>query len=50
MTDQPGIIKGGAVYRCKVDSPQQACEVVPFDIKGKTWPVAETYIHCIAVC
>ncbi|CAG2235889.1 ITGA8 [Mytilus edulis] len=29
---QPGIIRGGAVYRCSVDT--QSCRVIPFDRQG----------------
>ncbi|KAG1657427.1 Integrin alpha-PS2 [Nymphon striatum] len=32
-TDQPGVIRGGAVYRCAPDTPN-ACQVIPFDTEG----------------
>lgn len=30
---QPGIIKGGAVYRCSIED--QRCQIIPFDLQGK---------------
>ena len=33
-TRQPGVTRGGAVYRCPVDSGSY-CQVIPFDTKGK---------------
>lgn len=30
---QPGIIKGGAVYRCSIED--QRCQIIPFDLRGK---------------
>ena len=31
---QPGIHKGGAVYKCAPDAPGR-CDLIPFDTKGK---------------
>ncbi|KAK3108854.1 hypothetical protein FSP39_017291 [Pinctada imbricata] len=42
QTGQPGIIQGGAVYRCKIDRynatgslTDSSCQVIPFDRTGK---------------
>lgn len=34
QTNQPGVIKGGAVYRCGT-SREDDCEEIPFDTRGK---------------
>lgn len=34
QTDQPGVVKGGAVYRCGT-SREGDCEEIPFDTRGK---------------
>lgn len=34
-TDQPLVDRGGAVYRCSVDS-SEACQQIAFDRSGKT--------------
>ena len=31
---QPGVQEGGAVYKCRPESPNQ-CEIIPFDREGK---------------
>ena len=31
---QPGVTKGGAVYKCSARAPGQ-CEIIPFDKKGE---------------
>ncbi len=31
---QPGIHKGGAVYKCEPDNPGH-CDLIPFDTKGE---------------
>lgn len=33
QTRQPGVTKGGAVYKCEVNR-DDACEEIPFDITG----------------
>ena len=35
---QPGVEKGGAVYKCKPDSPG-SCDLIPFDTKGEKKPI-----------
>ena len=32
---QPGIHKGGAVYKCEPDNPNR-CDLIPFDTKGES--------------
>ena len=34
-TDQPGVERGGAVYRCSIDTPD-ACQQIAFDRSGNT--------------
>jgi len=34
QTAQPGLVKGGAVYRCST-SREDDCEEIPFDTRGK---------------
>ena len=31
---QPGVYRGGAVYKCPPESPRD-CEIIPFDQEGK---------------
>ena len=31
---QPGVSRGGAVYKCPPDSPGN-CEIIPFDREGR---------------
>ena len=31
---QPGVYRGGAVYKCRPDSPR-SCEIIPFDTEGE---------------
>ena len=43
---QPGVQEGGAVYKCRPESPNQ-CEIIPFDREGKsnvllTWILKKT--------
>ena len=33
---QPGVHKGGAVYKCSATNPGD-CNIIPFDMKGETW-------------
>ncbi|BFY97785.1 hypothetical protein BsWGS_00824 [Bradybaena similaris] len=35
QTSQPGVKKGGAVFRCKTDTAA-ACQEIPFDLEGNT--------------
>lgn len=34
QTSQPGVTRGGAVFRCPIDSGSY-CQEIPFDTKGK---------------
>lgn len=36
-TDQPGVDRGGSVYRCSVDSVN-SCQPIPFDRTGNSMP------------
>jgi len=40
---QPGVHKGGAVYKCSATNPGD-CEIIPFDMKGSTIaPTGQAY-------
>ncbi|EFX79732.1 hypothetical protein DAPPUDRAFT_304328 [Daphnia pulex] len=35
QTEQPGVTRGGSVFRCSTEIPDQ-CQSIPFDVTGKT--------------
>ena len=37
QTEQPGVVRGGSVFRCSTEVPDQ-CQTIPFDVTGKTTP------------
>ena len=46
QTRQPGVTRGGAVYRCPIDSGTY-CQEIPFDTKGTVlvhWCIRPTYV------
>lgn len=39
---QPGVNRGGAVYKCPPESPRD-CEMIPFDREGKNSNNSQTF-------
>jgi len=48
QTPQPGVTRGGSVYRCSTELADQ-CEAIPFDVTGTVIPLPYTklihYFH-----
>ena len=50
QTQQPGVTRGGAVFRCSTESPDE-CQAIPFDVTGElslAWLSPTAYLMILA--